>query len=59
MLKHCFFGEFQLIEGYVHRALKMELFITPFVERFKKLLWESLSVLGTIVVCIAFLLDLC
>ena len=43
MLKHCFFAEFQLIEGYIHQALKKELLIPPFVECFKKLLWESLS----------------
>ena len=41
MLKHCFFAEFQLI-GYIHQALKKEQLIPPFVERFKKLLWESL-----------------
>ena len=43
MLKHCFFAEFQLIEGYIHQALKKELLMIPFIERFKQLLLESLT----------------
>ena len=37
------FAEFFLIEGYVQSALRKKLFIAPFVEYFKILLWKSLT----------------
>ena len=36
MLKHCVVADFLLIEGYVQGALRKELHIAPFLERFKK-----------------------
>ena len=41
--KHWISSEFLLIEGYVQGAVGKELHMVPFVERFKKLLWESLT----------------
>ena len=35
LLKHCISNEFLLMEGYVQAALRKELRIAPFVERFK------------------------
>ena len=35
LLKHCISNEFLLMEGYVQGALRKELHIAPFVERFK------------------------
>ena len=35
LLKYCIFFEFLLIEGYVQGALRKELHVSPFVERFK------------------------
>ena len=35
LFKHCIFVHFLLKEGYVQGALRKELCITPFVERFK------------------------
>ena len=35
LLKHCISNEFLLIEGYVQGAIRKELHIAPFVERFK------------------------
>ena len=34
-LKHCISAEFMLMEGYEHGALRNELHIATFVERFK------------------------
>ena len=36
LVKNCISVEFLLIEGYVHGALRKELHIALFVERFKK-----------------------
>ena len=35
LLKYCISAEFLLVEGYVQGALRKELHIDPFVERFK------------------------
>ena len=35
IFKHCISVEFLLVEGYVQGALRKELCIAPFVERFK------------------------
>ena len=35
LFKHCISVEFLLMEGYVQGALRKELFIVPFIERFK------------------------
>ena len=35
LLKHCISVDFLLLEGYVQGALRNELCIAPFVERFK------------------------
>ena len=43
LFKHWIFSEFLLIEDYVQGAAGKELHMVPFVERFKKLLWESLT----------------
>ena len=46
--KHCISNEFLLVEGYVQGAIRTELHIAPFVERFKTsvflLLWEVLLI---------------
>ena len=34
LLKHCIFVDFLLLEGYAQGALRKELHIVPFVERF-------------------------
>ena len=43
LFKHWIFSEFLLIEDYVQGAAGKELHMVPFVERFKKLLLESLT----------------
>ena len=37
LLKHWISAEFFLMEGYLQGALRKELYIAPFVERFKTL----------------------
>ena len=41
--KHCVSAEFLLVEGYLQDALRKELRIVSFAERFKQLLWEGLT----------------
>ena len=60
MPKHCIFAKVFLIEDYVQGALRKELFIAPFVERFNtatlgKSYRSILPVLGTIYLNFAFL----
>ena len=40
---HCVFAESLLIVSYVQDALRKELLMIPFIERFKQLLLESLT----------------
>ena len=44
LFKHWISSEFLLMEGYVQGALGKELHMVPLVERFKKLLWETLLI---------------
>ena len=64
LLKRCISVEFLLVKGYVQGALRKELLLAPFVERFKtatlgKSYWYILPVLGTIYLNIAFLPSFC
>ena len=64
LLKDCISVEFLLLEGYVQGALRKELRIDPFVERFKtatleKYYWWKLSLPGKIYQSIVFLLTFC
>ena len=43
LLKHYISAKFLLIEGYVPDALRKELHISPFLERFKTAIWEGLA----------------
>ena len=40
---HCVFAESLLIVSYVQDALRKELLMIPFIERFKQLFLESLT----------------
>ena len=42
LFKHCISVDILLV-GYVQGALQKKLRIVPFVERFKKLLWETVT----------------
>ena len=62
LLKYCISAEFLLVAGYVQCALRKELRIDPFVERFKadtlgKSYWWKLSLTGKIYLSIAFFSD--
>ena len=64
MLKHFSFARFLLIEGCEQGALRKELIVAPFEERFKtdtlrKHLSEILLVLGAIYLNIVFLSNFC